>query len=269
MIPYLLAVAGGYLIGNATKDKQLFADGGDVKNADDWTVGYEIFGGRKMYFLYNKKSGVIRGFFNNKSDAEKKLSKYFAKGGGVSDDARLQQLLDGLEVSQIIDNRDIYHPENTKYIAQILSISTSQAYKFMIDLEKRGIASKYGYKTKDGWEDPQDSGLKPNSLYWQISIPSKQGGNDRPLFENGEIVWDENNKRYGVVLNNYDNKDLEVRLDSDGNQAIEDLYKLGSAGDKGTKEQLQEALLAHKRLIETFPDAGYERVAYAEGGGIQ
>jgi hypothetical protein len=83
MIPYLLAVAGGYLIGNATKDKQLFADGGDVKNADDWTVGYEIFGGRKMYFLYNKKSGVIRGFFNNKSDAEKKLSKYFAKGGSI------------------------------------------------------------------------------------------------------------------------------------------------------------------------------------------
>jgi hypothetical protein len=86
MIPYLLATAGGYLIGNATKDKQLFADGGDVKNADDWTVGYEIFGGRKMYFLYNKKSGVIRGFFNNKSDAEKKLSKYFAKGGGVNAD---------------------------------------------------------------------------------------------------------------------------------------------------------------------------------------
>jgi len=28
MIPYLLAIAGGYLIGNATKDKQLFAKGG-------------------------------------------------------------------------------------------------------------------------------------------------------------------------------------------------------------------------------------------------
>jgi hypothetical protein len=88
------------------------------------------------------------------------------------------------------------------------------------------------------------------------------------MFENGEIVWDENNKRYGVVLNNYENKDLEIRLDSDGNQSIEWLYKLGSVGDKGTKEDLQEALLGHKSLIETFPDRGYERVAYANGGGV-
>jgi hypothetical protein len=32
MIPYLLAIAGGYLIGDATKDKQLFAKGGGVKS---------------------------------------------------------------------------------------------------------------------------------------------------------------------------------------------------------------------------------------------
>ena len=30
-------------------------------------------------------------------------------------------------------------------------------------------------------------------------------------FENGEIVWDSTNKTYGVVLNNYDNKDSEIR----------------------------------------------------------
>jgi hypothetical protein len=30
MIPYLLAIAGGYLIGDANKDKQLFAEGGDI-----------------------------------------------------------------------------------------------------------------------------------------------------------------------------------------------------------------------------------------------
>jgi hypothetical protein len=30
MIQYLLAIAGGYLIGSATKDKQLFAEGGGV-----------------------------------------------------------------------------------------------------------------------------------------------------------------------------------------------------------------------------------------------
>jgi hypothetical protein len=35
MIPYLLAIAGGYLIGDATKDKQLFAKGGGVENELD------------------------------------------------------------------------------------------------------------------------------------------------------------------------------------------------------------------------------------------
>jgi hypothetical protein len=30
MIPYLLAIAGGYLIGNATKEKQLFDNGGKI-----------------------------------------------------------------------------------------------------------------------------------------------------------------------------------------------------------------------------------------------
>jgi hypothetical protein len=35
MIPYLLAIAGGYLIGDATKDKQLFASGGNIN-------GYKI-----------------------------------------------------------------------------------------------------------------------------------------------------------------------------------------------------------------------------------
>jgi hypothetical protein len=37
MIPYLLAIAGGYLIGDATKDKQLFGEGGVVY------VGYEMW----------------------------------------------------------------------------------------------------------------------------------------------------------------------------------------------------------------------------------
>ena len=83
--------------------------------------------------------------------------------------------------------------------------------------------------------------------------------------QEGDIVWDSNNKRYGVVLNTYDYKYGEIRLDSDGNQPIEDLYKLGSEGDKGTKEKLKEALLAHKRLMTEYPDR-YDKVNYASGG---
>ena len=81
----------------------------------------------------------------------------------------------------------------------------------------------------------------------------------KKAFTNGEIVWDSDNKRYGVVLNTYDNKDSEIRLDSDGNQPIEDLYKLGSKEDKGTKKQLIECLNSHKTLVVKYK---YEPINY-------
>ena len=83
------------------------------------------------------------------------------------------------------------------------------------------------------------------------------------LFENGEIVWDSGNDSYGVVLNNYAPNDYgEIRLDSDGNQPTENLHKLGSEGDNGTKKKLIEALLAHKHLLTEYPEHEYERVFY-------
>jgi hypothetical protein len=74
----------------------------------------------------------------------------------------------------------------------------------------------------------------------------------KKVFTNGEIVWDSDNKRYGVVLNNYNNEDSEIRLDSDGNQPIENLYKLGSKEDKGNKKQLIECLISHKTLVVEY-----------------
>jgi hypothetical protein len=74
----------------------------------------------------------------------------------------------------------------------------------------------------------------------------------KKIFTNGEIVWDSNNKRYGVVLNTYNNEDSEIRLDSDGNQPIEDLYKLGSKEDRGTKKQLIQCLNSHKTLVDDY-----------------
>lgn len=87
-------------------------------------------------------------------------------------------------------------------------------------------------------------------------------------FENLEIVWDNGNKSYGVILDNYGGSKKnggEVRLDSDGNQPIENLHKLGSSGDKGTKKQLEEALKSHKKLVDNYD---YEKVNYAKGGGV-
>jgi len=96
---------------------------------------------------------------------------------------------------------------------------------------------------------------------WRKSLKPRTS-NSSSGFENGEIVWDSNNKRYGVVLNNYGNNDYgEIRLDSDGNQPVSDLYKLGSDGDKGNKKQLIECLNAHRRLLFSN-NTVYERVFY-------
>jgi hypothetical protein len=117
--------------------------------------------------------------------------------------------------------------------------------------------------------------------YWNIHLSSlepkmEKGGymakggsltdNFSDKIEEGDIVWDERNKSYGVVLNTYDYKYGEIRLDSDGNQPIEYLHKLGSEKDKGTKAKLQDALLAYKSLRLKWPEYKYEKVNYEKGG---
>ena len=80
----------------------------------------------------------------------------------------MQELINKIGVSQIIDGRNIHEIVNTKEIAAILKITTSKAYAIMIEMEKNGSACKYGYKIKGGFEDANNSNLKTNSLYWQI-----------------------------------------------------------------------------------------------------
>lgn len=156
-----------------------------------------------------------------------------------------------------------------------------------VDLKKDAGqgALPYGKRESKGLKANQfgDKGDNKGNVYYEyranrldVKQPSKKarypklekGGridNFSDKIQEGDIVWDSNNKRYGVVLNTYDYKYGEIRLDSDGNQPIEDLYKLGSEGDKGTKEKLKEALLAHKRLMIEYPDR-YDKVNYASGG---
>ena len=81
---------------------------------------------------------------------------------------------------------------------------------------------------------------------------SKQTTDDFTL---GEIVWDVDNERYGTVIVIYDkyaSDKFELRLDSDGVQPTENLRKVGSKGDKGTKEQLNEAITSYARLVKEY-----------------
>ena len=138
----------------------------------------------------------------------------------------------------------------------------------------RGIVYTYSIQFEDG-KRPYNTALESQLSF--VESKMEKGGymakkgklldNFSDKIQEGDIVWDSGNKRYGIVLNTYDFKYGEIRLDSDGNQPIENLHKLGSEGDKGSKDKLIEALVAHKRLIVEYPDR-YEKVNYAKGGGI-
>ena len=88
---------------------------------------------------------------------------------------------------------------------------------------------------------------------------SKQTSDD---FKLGEIVWDVDNKRYGTIIgiyNQYPSDKYEIRLDSDGMQPTENLRKVGSKGDKGKKEQLDEAINSYARLRKDYPKNNYPK----------
>jgi hypothetical protein len=80
----------------------------------------------------------------------------------------MEALIKKVPISQVIEGRNVHEIMNTKEIAELLNISTKKAYLIMIEMEANGNACKYGYKTKEGFEDPSFSTLKTNSLYWQI-----------------------------------------------------------------------------------------------------
>lgn len=87
-------------------------------------------------------------------------------------------------------------------------------------------------------------------------------------FELGEIVWDRNNKRYGVVIAMWDNDPLEVRLDSDGVQPVEDLFFVGSLLDKGKGHHMVQAIETYQRLCRNYPQNNYPPLKYRKNGEI-
>ncbi len=77
-------------------------------------------------------------------------------------------LIKKIPVSQVVDGDNAHEITTTKEIAVLLKTNTAKAYAIMVSLEKSGVAFKYGYRTKSGWEDPSDSGLKTHSIGWAI-----------------------------------------------------------------------------------------------------
>ena len=57
---------------------------------------------------------------------------------------------------------------STKEYALLNNITTKKAYTILNQFESKDIICKYGYQTKNGWEDIDYSNLKTNSLHWQV-----------------------------------------------------------------------------------------------------
>ena len=100
-------------------------------------------------------------------------------------------------------------------------------------------------------------------------------------FDLGEIVYDDENKDYGTIIGIYDDypsDKFEVRLNSNGMQYTEYLRKVNSKDDKGTKEELDEAINSYANLVKNYPQNNYPKQIQpimqkggmmAKGGGIR
>ena len=112
MLPYLLAIAGGYLIGQATKDKELFAKGGGVSGMPEWVVTITSENGETydwVGYAKNEDDALYKaeqeaGFesvetgINQLTDSEGNKIEY-AKGGKVKSKKWIKDALSGEEGS--------------------------------------------------------------------------------------------------------------------------------------------------------------------------
>lgn len=141
----------------------------------------------------------------------------------------------------VIDKIKIDKPFNT---AKVFNRSSGEKAPFDLILDSKFV------------EQYEDGGMMARG---GVIDYSKQTSDD---FKLGEIVWDISNKRYGTVIGIYDqyaSDKYEVRLDSDGMQGTEDLRKVGSEGDKGKKQQLDDAINSYERLIKSYPKNNYPK----------
>jgi len=57
--------------------------------------------------------------------------------------------------------------QTTRNVAAALKITVPAAYKLLCDATKREIVCKYGYRVKGGWDSPECTNRKCDSLGWQ------------------------------------------------------------------------------------------------------
>lgn len=56
----------------------------------------------------------------------------------------------------------------TREIATALNITRKTAYKLCCDATENGWLSRYGYRVRGGWEDPDNTTRQCDSLGWQV-----------------------------------------------------------------------------------------------------
>ena len=125
MIPYLLAVVGGYLIGDSMKESQTFADGGTIKDIDQ-----KIFTLLKDRNRANNKSMVSD--INQKIDKLKYKrdsiileQKSYDEGGDIEDM--------GVQFINYKDKTIMFEPHNKEYFTNDIEFKTLAEAKQYID----------------------------------------------------------------------------------------------------------------------------------------
>ncbi len=125
----------------------------------------------KMLDYRNERNKLLDDFNKLSNEAVKQSAPQFKDGGetnaadGIAEYAILKKKI---PVAQKIDGVNSHEITTTKEVAAILGISTAKAFDVMVKLEKEGVAFRYGYRTKGGWEDADNSGLKSRSLGWSL-----------------------------------------------------------------------------------------------------
>jgi len=169
------------------------------------------------------------------------------------------------------NTKDVSKPKNDGHYAkggEVRNTGNTGAAKWELKITDRDgtTSSVYANKKSDLTEYLK---LNKDRLAHGGKVTSKDNEKQTTRdFNLGEIVYDTNNKGYGIIIDIYDDYPYELRLDSDGMQPTEDLRKLNSSGDKGTKNQLIDAVNSYSRLINAYPDNNYPPLIFAEGGSI-
>jgi len=150
-------IVSGKIIGTTIKVRN--------ENFDEDAI-VDLNTGKRTIISYNKNTKKWEGkMADGGSIAKGGKASIFAKGGDIESYKN--------DLTKKVNEGDTV---STKEYASLYGISTPKAYQILSKLEELGLVCKYGYKTRSGWEDIDESNLKPNSLHWQVNRKYDKGG---------------------------------------------------------------------------------------------